>query len=168
MISALHNVSAAAAVAGAGGYGPAVYSHGGQLQSVYSVVAAAAAAAGVGAHQHVPGAAYNNAGQQPVPYHPADYGSPPYAQPAYTQPPYQQPAYAQQPYTTPPPPPSRYYESAPRPGTPEPPNRKKPAPQQQPPVQYTRVQGGVPGGTFVILPINYIIRRLKSRHWIVN
>lgn len=142
MISPLHNVSAAAAAAVPGGYGPAVYSHGGQLQSVYDVVAAAAAAGG--ARHHGQGAAYTNAGQQPVPYHPADYGSPPYAQP-----PYQQPAYAHQPYTTPPPPPTRYYEPAPRPGTPEPPNRKKPAPQQQsPPVQYTRVQGGVPGGTF--------------------
>lgn len=83
-----------------------------QLKSVFDAVAAAAV------------------GQQPVPYHPADFGSP----------------YAPQQ------PPRRYYET-PRPsGMPtEPPNRKRPPQQQQqqqqpPPVQYTRVQGGVPGG----------------------
>lgn len=87
-----------------------------QLHSVYNAVAAA---------QH----GVYNGGQQPVPYHPADYG----AQPQLPQP---------SAYTAP----SRYYET-PRPAAvaPEPAaSRKKSS--QQPPVQYTRVQSGVPGG----------------------
>jgi len=116
MISSFQNFSGAATAAA---YNPMVYSHhaghGQQLQSVYGSVA-------VAAHQ----AAYNG-GQQPVAYHPADYGS-----------------------AVPPPQQHRYYESPNRPQmtTPEPPNRKKPVP-QQPPVQFTRVQGGVPGGTYI-------------------
>lgn len=122
MISSFQNFSGAAATAAA--YNPMAYSHhaghGQQLHSVYGAVATAA-------HQ----AAYN-AGQQPVAYHPADYGAP-----------------------APPPQPSRYYESPNRPpmATPEPPNRKKPVP-QQPPVQFTRVQGGVPGGTYINIRFN--------------
>lgn len=116
MISSFQNFSGAATAAAA--YNPMAYSHhaaghGQQLHSVYGAVAAAAQQA-----------AYN-AGQQPVAYHPADYGSPP-------------------------PQPSRHYESPNRRPmtTTEPPNRKKPVP-QQPPVQFTRVQGGVPGGTYI-------------------
>lgn len=113
MISSFQNLSAAATAAA---YNPMAYNHhaghGQQLHSVYG-------AAAVAAHQ----AAYN-VGQQPVPYHPADYGS------------------------AVPPQPPRYYDTPNRPvTTPEPPNRKKPVP-QQPPVQFTRVQSGVPGGTY--------------------
>jgi hypothetical protein len=130
MISSFQNLSGPATAAA---YNPMAYSHhaghGQQLHSVYGAVAAAA--------HH---AAYN-AGQQPVPYHPADYGSP----------------------VPPPQPPQshRYYETPNRQmTTPEPPNRKKPVP-QQPPVQFTRVQSGVPGGTYntyniLILYINTI------------
>lgn len=75
---------------------------------------------------------FTTVGQHPVPYHhqQADYGPSPYTPP-------------------PPPPPSRHYEPH-RPAaasTPDPPNRKKPPQQPPTPVQYTRVQGGVPGGT---------------------
>lgn len=140
MISSFQNFSDAAQFAGYGGVPGAMYSpgggvanpmyghHHGQLQSVYSAVAASAQQAGV----------YNAAGQQPVPYHPAEYGG-------------QQPAQLQlqsSPYM----PPSRYHEP-PRPSatTTELPNRKKPAsasaPSQQSSVQYTRVQAGVSGGT---------------------
>jgi len=127
MISSYQNFSGVAATAAA--FNPMAYSHhaghGQHLQSMYggAVAAAAHQAAYNGGQQPV---AYNP-GQQPVAYHPADYGSP-----------------------VPPPKQSRYYESPNRPPmtTPEPPNRKKPVP-QQPPVQFTRVQGGVPGGTFI-------------------
>lgn len=124
MISSYQNFSGAATAAAA--YNPMAYSHhaghGQHIQSMYgSAVAAAAHQAAYNAGQQP--VAYN-AGQKPVAYHPADYGSP-----------------------VPPPQQSRYYESPNRPPmtTPEPPNRKKPVP-QQPPVQFTRVQGGVPGG----------------------
>lgn len=142
MISSFQNFS----VAGSGG--PLQYGYGGvvptaadsqQLQSVYDVVAAAAAAT-TGQHgvYNVPG------GQQPVavPYHPAEYG---FLQQQQRQPP--SPSRYQEPRRPPP---------RPQPATtPEPPNRKRPAqhasppPQQQhpAPVQYTRVQNDVAGGT---------------------
>lgn len=145
MISSFQNFS----VIGNGGalqygYGGVVPTavDGQQLQSVYDVVAAAAGQQGV---YNVPGV------QQPmaVPYHPAEHGFP------------------QQQQRQQPPSPSRYQEPRrpppllPRPQpatTPEPPNRKRPAqhasqpPQQQQPspVQYTRVQGNVPGGTLLM------------------
>lgn len=128
MISSFQNFTAGAPF----GYGapadPLMYTGGGgvgaghQLQSVYNAVAAAAQQGGY------------NVGQQPVPYHPAEYSRRPQQQ-QQPLPPYEPPTPPRyrSPPTTPP---------APR----EPPNRKKPA---QPPVQYTRVQGGVPGGTII-------------------
>lgn len=110
---------------------------GGQLQSVYNAVAAAAATV----HRRQGVYDDGDTGQHPVPlpYRPGEYGA--------NQPP--------SPYMTP----SRYHEQ-PRPSTtteslpPPPPNRRKPLPvqPQQPSVQqYTRVQGGVPGGTALLL-----------------